>query len=880
MAAPLINIQPTSQQVIIGGTLSLTVDASNALNFQWHQIYGGDSTNVGTDSSDYTKVGFLTTDRGYYNVAVMNADGTTTSDDATVTVEPSVTTQPISQAVVLGATAYMDVTAAGFDPITYQWNKVATPITDATFYHYSIASFADANRGAYNVNITSDGNTVKSDDATFTRQTTIATQPVSQSIKFGSPVQVDVTAAGFGSFGYQWRHGGVPIDVLGTSQAYNIDSFQDASRGIYTVDVTGDGNYVTSSGATLLSAPNITVQPVSQSVQYGSSFSIDTTATGHSPITYQWYRDGTSVGTDRAYAVASFGDANRGVYKVNVTCDGNTATSDDATLTVKPSISVQPASQIITIGTTAMLSVTAAGFAPVTYQWNKVATPITDATAYSYSIPSYADVANRGVYNVNVTCEGNTLKSDDATLTTKTTIATQPLSQSIKFGSPVQVDVTAAGHAPFTYQWKKDGGDLADATFQAYTIETFGDDSRGAYAVDVTGDGNSILSSGATLSAQPNITVQPVSQAIQFGSAVSMDVTATGHSPITYQWRKNSTIIGGATNQSYAVASFAETNWGIYDVNVTCDGNTTNSDDATLLSVPKILTNPLTQAVELYDSVTLTVSATGHGLTYQWNKGGSPISGKTASSYTLGNFVDSSRGTYTVGVTADGSTTTSAGAVLSLKPTITVQPVSQKIDLGADAVLSVTAIGMGHTDGYQWKFNTGTIGGATASTYNLYSFSDASIGSYTVVVTSDGNSVTSSAALLTLQTMEIDSVGSALPNDFFTIYGDSFGDSDGTVQFMIDGTWTSTASISSWSPEIITCTAPSKNGLYDLKITSEDTTSVIAYQSLYVGMAKTDQGSGGTDYRGPGGSFKTSFSWILDGKTLLPVGFRQDYTSV
>jgi len=631
MAAPLINIQPTSQQVIIGGTLSLTVDASNALNFQWHQIYGGDSTNVGTDSSDYTKVGFLTTDRGYYNVAVMNADGTTTSDDATVTVEPSVTTQPISQAVVLGATAYMDVTAAGFDPITYQWNKVATPITDATFYYYSIASFADANRGAYNVNITSDGNTVKSDDATFTRQTTIATQPVSQSIKFGSPVQVDVTAAGFGSFGYQWRHDGVPIDVAGDSQAYNIASFQDTSRGIYTVDVTGDGNYVTSSGA--------------------------------------------------------------------------------------------------------------------------------------------------------------------------------------------------------------------------------------------------------TLSAQPNITVQPVSQAIQFGSAVSMDVTATGHSPITYQWRKNSTIIGGATNQAYAVASFAETNWGIYDVNVTCDGNTTNSDDATLLSVPKILTNPLTQAVELYDSVTLTVSATGHGLTYQWNKGGSPISGKTASSYTLGNFVDSSRGTYTVGVTADGSTTTSAGAVLSLKPTITVQPVSQKIDLGADAVLSVTAIGMGHTDGYQWKFNTGTIGGATASTYNLYSFSDASIGSYTVVVTSDGNSVTSSAALLTLQTMEIDSVGSALPNDFFTIYGDSFGDSDGTVQFMIDGTWTSTSAISSWSPEIITCTAPSKNGLYDLKITSEDTTSVIAYQSLFVGSAKTDQGSG-TDYRGPGGSFKTSFSWILDGKTLLPVGFRQDYTSV
>jgi hypothetical protein len=631
MALPIINTQPQNQKVAIGGTLSLSVDATslNTLHYQW--LYQ-DATNIGTDSSVYTKANFQTVDRGLYGVAVGDpTDGTTISEDATVTINPSVTTQPISQAVVLGATAYMDVTAAGFDPITYQWNKVSTPITDATFYYYSTDSFADASRGAYNVSITSDGNTVKSDDATLTRQTTIAIQPLSQSTKFGSPVQVDVTAAGFGSFGYQWRHDGLPIDVSGTSQAYNIDSFQDSSRGVYTVDVTGDGNYVTSSGATLLSAPDITVHPVSQ--------------------------------------------------------------------------------------------------------------------------------------------------------------------------------------------------------------------------------------------------------AIQFGSAVSMDVTATGHSPITYQWRKDSTIIGGATNQAYAVASFAEANWGIYDVNVICDGNTTNSDDATLLSVPKILTNPLTQAVEFYDSVTLTVSATGHGLTYQWKKGGSPITGKTASSYTLGNFIDSSRGTYTVDVTADSSTTTSTGAVLTVEPTITVQPVSQKVDLGGSVEVSVTAIGHSPIT-YQWKQDGGAIGDATFSSYSMTGFDDTNTGSYTVVVTSDGNSVTSSAALLTLQTMEIDSVGSAFPNDFFTIYGDSFGDSDGTVQFMIDGTWTSTASISSWSPEIITCTAPSKNGLYDLKITSEDTTSVIAYQSLHVGSAKTDQGSGGTDYRGPGGSFKTSFSWILDGKTLLPVGFRQDFTSV
>ncbi|TLZ39631.1 MAG: hypothetical protein E6K24_00145, partial [Gammaproteobacteria bacterium] len=49
----------------------------------------------------------------------------------------------------------------------------------------------------------------------------------------------------------------------------------------------------------------------------------------------------------------------------------------------------------------------------------------------------------------------------------------------------------------------------------------------------------------------PAITTQPASQRVTAGQTATFTVTATGTAPMSYQWQKNGTAIGGATADSY-----------------------------------------------------------------------------------------------------------------------------------------------------------------------------------------------------------------------------------------------------------------------------------------------------------------------------------------
>jgi len=82
---------------------------------------------------------------------------------------------------------------------------------------------------------------------------------------------------------------------------------------------------------------------------------------------------------------------------------------------------------------------------------------------------------------------------------------------------------------------------------------------------------------------------------------------------------------------------------------------------------------------------------------------------------------------------------------------ITAQPVTQTVTGGSAVVLSVAATGPSPLS-YQWALNGTPIPGAVNSDYTLASAAAANAGSYTVTVTGGSQSVTSSAAVLTVQT--------------------------------------------------------------------------------------------------------------------------------
>jgi Immunoglobulin I-set domain len=179
-------------------------------------------------------------------------------------------------------------------------------------------------------------------------------------------------------------------------------------------------------------APKISVQPANQSVTAGQTASFSVTATGTTPLQYQWSRSGTAVSgaTGATYTTAATTSADNGAsFTVTVSNSAGTATSQAAVLTVTappvgavaPKISVQPASQSVTAGQTASFNVTATGTAPLQYQWSRNGTALSGATSATYTTAATASADNGASFTVTVSNSAGHATSQAAVLTVTTT---------------------------------------------------------------------------------------------------------------------------------------------------------------------------------------------------------------------------------------------------------------------------------------------------------------------------------------------------------------------------------------------------------------------------------------------------------------------------
>jgi hypothetical protein len=111
-------------------------------------------------------------------------------------------------------------------------------------------------------------------------------------------------------------------------------------------------------------------------------------------------------------------------------------------------------------------------------------------------------------------------------------------------------------------------------------------------------------------------------------------------------------------------------------------------------------------------------------------------------------------------VSNTAGTATSNAATLTVNtapvaPTITAQPSNQTVTAGQAATFTVTATGTAPLN-YQWQKNSITISGATAATYTTPSTTASDNGSqFTVIVSNSAGSVTSSAAVLTVDAPQL-----------------------------------------------------------------------------------------------------------------------------
>jgi len=155
---------------------------------------------------------------------------------------------------------------------------------------------------------------------------------------------------------------------------------------------------------------------------------------------------------------------------------------------------------------------------------------------------------------------------------------------------------------------------------------------------------------------------------------------------------------------------------------------------------PVVLSPPLGQTINAGDEVSFYVLAAGaEPLSYQWRFNGTNISGATGTSHCIQTVVASDAGAYDVVASNPGGTTNSSAAVLTvagtdLPPTITSQPQSQTVALGAAVTFTVGVSGPPPLS-YSWWFEGLPIAGASGSSYTIPSVQAADAGTYSVTRT-------------------------------------------------------------------------------------------------------------------------------------------------
>lgn len=413
----------------------------------------------------------------------------------------------------------------------------------------------------------------------------VGTAPRPVSVLAGQTASFTVTAAGFPVPTLQWQTRAGDLDAwtdlagaTGATHTTAATTLADNGRQFRVVLANALGS-VASSAATLsvdgdTVAPAVRTQPASLGVVTGSDAVFAVHASGTGPLNYQWRLDGVPiVGANGALLkLSATVDAQAGRYSVEISNAAGRVVSDEAVLTVSPSvvpavaptIVTPPAAVTVNAGNTATFAVGVGGTAPFGYQWLKDGQPIAGATAAFHSLAA-ADVASAGAYAVRVSNAAGTVTSAAATLNVidgpapvAVAIATQPSPQVQLPGGSATFAVAASGSGPIAYQWLKDGAPIAGATGAVLTLVGVTGSDVAAYAVVVGNALGSVTSQAAALTVvgAPAITGQPVAAAADEGASASFAVAATGQA-LRYQWTRNGEAIPGADQPGHTTPALA-----------------------------------------------------------------------------------------------------------------------------------------------------------------------------------------------------------------------------------------------------------------------------------------------------------------------------------
>ncbi len=542
--APTIVNQPSpsTQSFYVGENFYLSVYATSPvpMTYQWKK--GGvsltNSTRIsGATNSSMSITGLLATDAGVYTVDVTNSTGTTTSTTVTLTVvtpgAPVIVAQPQTQGVYLGEnlSLYVGTTATG--PQTYQWQKsidggvTFTNLSNATASSYYINNFQLTHVAQYRVIITNAGGTTTSNAATITSivptAPTFSSNPSNITVVGGNSFSVYAYASGRGLIAYRWQKDGVDLSTSDTrfsgvtSYYLSVYNARMSDSGQYRLVATNAGGSVTSTAATVTVTvpplPSIYSQPTSRTITAGNSTSFSVGVLG-AINSYQWQKDGVNLvdgprisGATTSFLTLSYIQvADAGQYRLIITNDGGSVTSNAATLTVNlpapPTFVGHPGSMSLIQGASFTLSSSVNSSSVVIYQWYKDNVLIAGANSSFYSKTNSA-LTDAGRYKLAATNAGGTTFSNEAVVTinpaTAPIFVVHPESTATEVGDSLTLSASATANPTATYRWFKNGAFISGATAPTLTFTTTAGDHDSTYYAEASNSAGIVHSNTATL---------------------------------------------------------------------------------------------------------------------------------------------------------------------------------------------------------------------------------------------------------------------------------------------------------------------------------------------------------------------------------------------
>jgi hypothetical protein len=691
---------------------------------------------------------------------------------------PVLISQPVSRSAYSGQMASFTISAAGTQPMSYQWSFNGSPIAGATNVMLTLNNVQTNQAGSYSVRVSNQVGSANSVAATLTVIQAVCIPPPSGLVSW-------------------WRGDGEAADATGTNNA----TIQNIG---FAVGEVGQSFVFQGTNSSFVRIPASASLDVGQgngfTVEFWCNPSLDNT---NGSTLFEW-NDGIGAGP----GLVLYGD---GTLHASMDSIGGLQHFADTT------------AGIVTLGAWQHVAMTYNRVARVLTLYKDGVIVANKYIGYTGEIrPETTGNLYFGIYAFSggmdemalysrvlspseIQAIYNAGNAGKCFTPTPMTITSQPTSQTIAIGLNAALNVAATGTGPFTYQWSFNGSPIAGATNDTLTLPNVQTNQSGSYSVQVSSPYSTTNSVAATLTVAAVSTLPP-SGIVGWWQGEGDGTDAAGNNNATLQ---NIGFAAGEVGQSFVfqgssssyvrIPASASSDVGQgngFTVELWCNPNTTNSSYATLFEWGDGFRKNVGCHLDLYGDGTLHADLVGFynsvdstagivapgswqhvAMSYDRVAGVLMLykDGVVVASNNIGVLRPSTTYDLYFGIRAgypfpfpfsggmdemalynrvlspsEIRAIYNAGSAGKCFPvTITSQPMSVTAYSGENPSFAISANGTKPIS-YQWSFNGSPITGATNSTLTLNNVQTNQAGSYSVQVSNHAGSTNSVEVTLTV----------------------------------------------------------------------------------------------------------------------------------